>query len=132
MRELDIGQVTALSGMPPSALRFYEKKGLITAIGRNGLRRQYREDVLITLQLISLGKMAGFTLSEIAAMIGTQGALMLDREKLHAKALEIDKTLRRLKQVSLGLKHVAKCREQDHSQCPEFNKIVSRGLRLAR
>jgi hypothetical protein len=33
--------VATLSGITPSALRFYEKKGLIKPIGRHGLRRQY-------------------------------------------------------------------------------------------
>lgn len=56
MKELDIGEVARLSGVVPSTLRFYEKKGLIRPLGRNGLRRQYHENVLNTLQLIALGQ----------------------------------------------------------------------------
>ncbi|ENK5165791.1 MerR family DNA-binding transcriptional regulator, partial [Serratia marcescens] len=40
-KELDIGAVARLSGVAPSALRHYEKKGLIASTGRHGLRRQY-------------------------------------------------------------------------------------------
>nr|WP_286079661.1 MerR family DNA-binding transcriptional regulator [Enterobacter ludwigii] len=39
MKELDIREVANLTGVTPSALRYYEKKGLIKPIGRNGLRR---------------------------------------------------------------------------------------------
>lgn len=131
MKELDIGQVAKLSGVVPSTLRFYEKKGLIRSVGRNGLRRQYHEDVLIKLQLITLGQVAGFTLDEMAAMFGPQDKLTIDRKKLHSRALEIDNTIRKLRLLSHGLKHAANCTEQEHTQCAEFKKIVARGLRLA-
>ena len=41
---LDIAEVAVRSGLAPSALRFYEKRGLIAPAGRNGLRRTYRPD----------------------------------------------------------------------------------------
>lgn len=68
MKELDIREVANLTGVTPSALRYYEKKGLIKPIGRNGLRRQYNEIVVNKLQLIALGQAAGFCLDEIADM----------------------------------------------------------------
>lgn len=130
LKELDIGQVAKLSGVLPSKLRYYEKKGLIRSVGRNGLRRQYSENVLNKLQLIALGQVAGFTLDEMAGMFGTQDKLDIDREKLHRRAQEIDKTVRKLQMLSQGLKHAAKCTAQEHTQCEAFKKIVSRGRRL--
>jgi DNA-binding transcriptional MerR regulator len=41
MQSLDIGEVSAKSGIKPSALRYYEEAGLISAISRHGLRRQF-------------------------------------------------------------------------------------------
>ncbi|GDX06282.1 helix-turn-helix domain-containing protein [Buttiauxella sp. A111] len=130
MKELDIGQVAKLSGVAPSKLRFYEKKGLIRSVGRNGLRRQYSENVLNKLQLITLGQTAGFTLDEMAGMFGTPDKVSIDREKLHNRAQEIDRTIRKLRILSQGLKHAAKCTAQDHTQCEEFKKVVSRGQRI--
>ena len=49
MNLLDIGDVVEHSGLPPSALRYYEEIGLIRPMGRRGLRRQYDRDVLMTL-----------------------------------------------------------------------------------
>ena len=54
-KELDIGAVARLSRIAPSALRHYEKKGLIASTGRHGLRRQYAAGVLDQLRLIALG-----------------------------------------------------------------------------
>ncbi|MGG6138615.1 MerR family DNA-binding transcriptional regulator [Pantoea allii] len=39
MKELDIREIADLTGVTPSALRYYEKKELIKPVGRNGLRR---------------------------------------------------------------------------------------------
>ncbi len=55
MRELDIGEVVKRSGVPASTLRYYEQLGLLHALGRRGLRRQYDEQVLERLALIGLG-----------------------------------------------------------------------------
>ncbi|MDK1704190.1 MerR family transcriptional regulator [Serratia rubidaea] len=132
MKELDIGRVAKLSGVAPSTLRFYEKKGLITPIGRNGLRRQYRQDVLYTLQLIALGQAAGFTLEEMRGMFDAQGKVTIEREKMLERARAIDKAILRLQLLSRGLKHVANCTQPDHSQCHEFQKTVARGLSLTK
>ncbi|KNC09106.1 transcriptional regulator [Klebsiella sp. RIT-PI-d] len=132
MKELDIRHVADLTGITPSALRYYEKKGLIKPVGRNGLRRQYNENVINKLQLISLGQAAGFSLSEIATMFSSEGALSLDRLQLLQRAKETDDTIRKLRLLSRGLKHVACCTKTEHSGCEEFNRIVSKGLRLIR
>lgn len=132
MKVLDIREIADFSGVKPSALRFYEKKGLIRPVGRNGLRRQYHENVLYKLQLIALGQAAGFSLDEIAAMFVTEGKIDIDRDQLQQRAKEIDITIRRLQLLSLGLKHVAHCTQPEHIHCEEFKRIVSRGLRLVR
>lgn len=130
MKELDIGAIAELSGVSPSALRYYEKKGLIKPVGRNGLRRQYHENVLGKLQLIALGQAAGFTLDEIASMFGTEGKIALDREQLNQRSREIDATIRKLQLLSRGLKHVAQCKQPEHTDCEEFKRVVAKGLRL--
>ena len=68
MRNLDIAEVAQKSGLPASALRFYEERGLIKSIGRRGLRRVFPAGVVERLALIALGRSAGFSLGEIAGM----------------------------------------------------------------
>ncbi|MGB9098563.1 helix-turn-helix domain-containing protein [Erwinia sp.] len=130
--ELDIREISDLAGIQPSTMRFYEKKGLITPIGRNGLRRQYHKNVLNKLKLIALGQAAGFTLDEMAVMLNTEKPTVIDRDLLSHRASEIDRTIRRLQLLSRGLKHVARCTEPEHTHCNEFNHVVARGLRLIR
>src|SRR5262245_26483367 len=93
---MDITEVARRSGLPASTLRFYEGKGLIAPIARRGWHRQFDSGVLGRLALIALGRAAGFSLEEIAQMLGPDGRPRLDRRMLAAKADELDRTIREL------------------------------------
>ncbi|MEZ0171105.1 MerR family transcriptional regulator [Microvirga sp. TS319] len=93
MGMMDIGEVAARSGVPPSTLRYYEEVGLIRSIGRHGLRRQFDADVLLKLSLIEFGKTAGFSLTEIAGMFGKDCRPDIPREQLHAKADDLQRQM---------------------------------------
>jgi DNA-binding transcriptional MerR regulator len=124
MRNLDIGEVVEQCGLPASALRFYEEKGLIKSIGRRGLRRVYAVGVLERLALIALGRSAGFSLDEIAAMFAPDRRLRIDRAKLAAKAKELDVTISQLTAMRDGLRHAVACKAPSHMECPKFRRIV--------
>ena len=124
MRDLDITEVVKCSGVPASALRFYEKKGLIASIGRRGLRRLFDPGVLERLALIALGRSARFSLDEIALMFAPDGRPRIDRQMLAAKATELDGTIRKLSAVRDGLKHAAACPAPSYMECPTFRRIL--------
>lgn len=124
MRNLDIAEVAQQCGVPASTLRFYEEKGLINSIGRRGLRRVFAAGVLERLALIALGRAAGFSLDEIALMFSPDGRVRIDREKLAAKANELDETIRQLTAMRDGLRHAAACSAPSHMECPKFRRIV--------
>lgn len=124
MKLLDIGEVSSRSGIPPSTLRYYEEKHLITSVLRHGLRRQYEPNVLLKLSLITLGKAAGFSLDEIAKMFGPDGNPDLPRQDLHAKADEIDKQISRMRTLSKALRHVAECPAPSHLECTSFQRLL--------
>jgi len=121
---MDIAEVARRSGIAASTLRFYEEKGLITSIGRQGLRRRFDPGVLDQLALIALGQTAGFSLSEIGSMISSNGRPDIDRRMLSAKADEIDRMVKRLKAVSKSLRHAAVCPAASHSECPTFRRLL--------
>jgi DNA-binding transcriptional MerR regulator len=129
MKEIDIGKVSRRTGLPASTLRYYEEKGLIRSIGRNGLKRVFDESVIQRLTLIALGREAGFALDEIAAMLnaGTQPAI--DRTQLQAKADELDRSIKRLSAIRDGLRHAASCPAENHLQCPKFQQLMSLAAR---
>lgn len=124
MHTLDIGEVVRRSGLPASALRFYESKGLIASVGRHGLRRLFDAAVVERLALIALGRAAGFSLDAIAQMFAPDGAPDIDRQSLLDKAQELDQTIRRLGAMRDGLRHAAACRAPSHMECPTFQRIL--------
>jgi MerR family transcriptional regulator, redox-sensitive transcriptional activator SoxR len=67
--ELSIGEVSARSGVAQSALRFYERRGLIAATRTDGNQRRYERSVLRRVALIQAGRAAGVTLAEINAAL---------------------------------------------------------------
>lgn len=124
MRDLDINEVAKRSGVPASALRYYEEKGLIVSVGRRGLRRLFDPNVLERLALIALGRAAGFSLDEIARMFAPDGRPQIDRQLLSTKADELDRTIRKLSAMRDGLRHAAACRAPSHMECPKFQRLL--------
>jgi DNA-binding transcriptional MerR regulator len=124
VKELDITEVAQRAGIPASTLRFYEEKGLIRSTGRRGLRRLFAPAVLERLGLIALGRAAGFSLDEIAQMFAADGRPKIDRQKLAAKADELDETIRQLSAMRDGLRHAAACPAPRHMECPTFRRML--------
>lgn len=110
--------------MPASTLRYYEERGLIASIGRRGMRRIFAPGIVERLALIALGRAAGLSLDEIATMFAPDGLPRIDRAMLHAKADEIDASIRRLTAMRDGLRHAAECPAPSHMECPKFQRIV--------
>lgn len=121
---MDIAEVARRSGVPASTLRFYEQKGLIASLGREGLRRRFDPRVLDQLALIALGQASGFSLDEIGTMFSPDGQPSIDRRMLSAKADEIDGMVKRLKAMSAGLRHAAVCPAPSHAECPTFQRLL--------
>ncbi len=90
---MDIAEVARRAGVPASALRFYEKRGLIASGSRQGGRRRFAPGVLDQLALIALGQAAGFSLDEIRSMLSPGGGPRIDRRKLSAKVAEVETTI---------------------------------------
>jgi DNA-binding transcriptional MerR regulator len=125
MDELDIGEVARRSGLSVSTLRYYEERGLIAPTGRRGLRRQFDPGVLERLGLIAIGRAGGFSLDEIARLLGSGDEPPLDRTMLTAKADELDERIRRLTAMRDGLRHAAACPAPSHLECPTFRRILA-------
>lgn len=120
---MDIGEVVKESGLPASTLRFYEEKGLIQSIGRQGLRRLFAPNVVQRLALITLGRNAGLSLDEIGTMFRPDGP-EINRGLLSAKADELDKKIKELTAMRDGLRHAAKCPAANHFECPKFMRLL--------
>lgn len=67
---LAIGEVAAAAGVAASALRYYERAGLLPRPERVSGRRVYGEDALRRLTAIRVAREAGFTISEVRTLLG--------------------------------------------------------------
>jgi len=121
---MDIAEVSQRSGVPASALRYYEEKGLIRSVGRSGLRRVFEAGVLDRLALIGLGRAAGFSLDEIGRLFSAKPRPRVDRGMLAAKADELDGTIRRMTAMRDSLRHAAACPAPSHLECPSFQRLM--------
>jgi MerR family redox-sensitive transcriptional activator SoxR len=68
-RELTIGELAARSGVSQSALRFYERQGLLSSRRTDGNQRRYPSVTLRRVALLQAGKAAGIPLERIRAAL---------------------------------------------------------------
>jgi DNA-binding transcriptional MerR regulator len=125
MTLLDIAEVAERSGLAPSALRYYEKRGLIASEGRNGLRRAFRPEVLDRLALISCARASGFTLAEIARFLTATPDDTELRARMAAKAEQLETEIVRLARMHDSLRHAAVCDHTPLVECPDFKRAIS-------
>ena len=69
MDEFAIGEVARRAGIRASALRYYERIGLLPAPKRVSGRRRYEERTVQMLKVIQLAQGAGFTVAEIQTLL---------------------------------------------------------------
>jgi MerR family redox-sensitive transcriptional activator SoxR len=66
---LSIGEVARRAGLEASAIRYYERIGVLPEPERSGGRRRYEESVFDLLAAIDVARRAGFTLAEIRTLM---------------------------------------------------------------
>lgn len=77
-----ISQLARELGISTRSIRFYEEKGLISPQRTRGNQRVYSTRDRARLKLILRGKRFGYSLSEIAEMIGLTTVNMEEREQI--------------------------------------------------
>jgi MerR family redox-sensitive transcriptional activator SoxR len=69
--ELTIGELSSRSGVSASALRFYEREGLIESRRTDGNQRRYPSVTLRRVALVQAGKAAGIPLERLRTALDT-------------------------------------------------------------
>ena len=112
MPMLTIGQVASRAGLRPSAIRYYEAKGLLPIALRKSGKRLYDESILERLGVIEAAKIAGFNLGEIRSVLSTAGKgspASTWRSAVQVKQGEIDEQMRKLELMKEMLSRLAEC-----------------------
>jgi MerR family redox-sensitive transcriptional activator SoxR len=113
MDGMSIGEVGRRAGIAPSAIRYYERIGLLPRPARSGGKRRYDASVLEWLSLIALAREGGFTMSEIRQLVtgftpGTRPAARW-RDLATRKLEEIDAMVARAERMRAVLRVALDC-----------------------
>lgn len=116
-----IGEVAERTGVSASALRSYERKGLIPAAERQGGRRVYGDDIFDRLALIGVAKSAGFTVPEILTLLAGLARRTPPgvrwRTLTRRKLVELEARLAEVEQMRRALEAVTHCDRPSLEEC---------------
>jgi MerR family transcriptional regulator, redox-sensitive transcriptional activator SoxR len=128
---LMIGEMARRAGIATSALRYYEKVGLLPSPARASNRRLYDPSVLGRIRIILLARDAGFTVSETRTFlngfpVGTKPAQRW-RTMAERKIAELDELTTRLSQMRSILSASFNCACRRLEDCEQL--IAARSCR---
>lgn len=128
---VSIGEAARLLGLKASALRYYEQRGLVTAVARRHGTRMYGPRELRHLTLIQLAQRLGMGLNDIAVFLHEPPGRWrgIVREQLAA----LEEQIRRAEAARDYLGHALQC-PSDHpaDECPNLRAILDRQLPVPR
>ena len=135
---MKIGELAARSGLAASAIRYYEKRGLLSPPERLGGQRRYSHDALDRVLLIRFASEMDFTLAEIRLFLhGFRENTPVSarwRKLTAAKIAELELRLAFTQRLLGYLKRLQGCRCVQLHQCMSALAISPRlaALRTAR
>ncbi len=97
-----IGEVSKITGASVKAIRLYHEMGLLPNLKRAGKYRVFSEDEVRLIKVIKQAQAAGFTLSEIKAIIRNRGgsstiSFSLVQEMINKKEKDINEEINKLR-----------------------------------
>jgi MerR family transcriptional regulator, redox-sensitive transcriptional activator SoxR len=118
---LSISEVAGQIGLRPSAIRYYEKIGILPPAHRVGGQRRYDVTALHRLVLIQRARQTGFTLTEIKRLFfgfraGTPPSVRWQKLKKQ-KIVELDAMLEHIQTMRDLLEQQGKCRCSALEEC---------------
>ena len=106
---LSISEVAQASGLQSSALRYYERAGLISSHSRRGGRRYFKAEVLERLAWLALLQEVGFTVREMAVLVRSRHRKERWQHLAENKLREIDEHMERVAQARELLTAAVEC-----------------------
>ena len=117
-----IGEVAQRAGIATSAIRYYEKEGLILKADRQGNARVYGADIFDRLALIALAKKAGFTIAETRELVRGISRRTSPGPRLQSmaekKLVEVEARIAESERMRDVLQRMMRC------ECPTFEECT--------
>jgi DNA-binding transcriptional MerR regulator len=126
---LPIGELARRTGVATSALRYYERLGLLSPAARAGQRRHYTASSAERVALIRVYQDAGFTLEEIGRMLGARSQGRRGWGDLaERKIAELDARIADAQRAKKLIQHALQCSHRDLLTCPSFRRALEARL----
>ena len=126
---MTIGETARLAGLEASAIRYYERFGILPRPERVSGRRSYDDSILDLLALIRFARGVGFSMREVRDLFGrdVQGERISKRwTVLATRKLEaIDGQMKRLQLAQEFLRRVLACRCVNAAECGRLLRKAS-------
>jgi DNA-binding transcriptional MerR regulator len=125
-----IGEMARRTGVATSALRYYERIGLLPPAERAGQRRHYPPSAAERVALIRLYQDAGFRLEEIGRMVAARSQGRRGWGDLaERKIAELDARIADAQRARTLIKHALECPHDDLLACPSFRSALEARLK---
>ena len=128
---LTIGHVAEAAGINPSAIRYYERHGLLPSPLRVGGQRRYDDSILRRLSTLDVAKRAGFSLEEIRVLFEATDAgapAHGQLKRLAARKLpEVEMLISQAQEVKGWLEQANNCTCDTLEQCSLFERGLPEG-----
>ena len=121
-----IGELARRTGTATSALRYYERIGLLSPAERVGQRRHYPPSSAERVALIRLFQDAGFTLAEIGRLL--DGWSRAWGRLAERKIAELDARIADAQRAKKMITHALECPHRDLFACPNFRSALEAHL----
>jgi MerR family redox-sensitive transcriptional activator SoxR len=120
---LTIGQLAAAVGLNASAVRYYERRGVMPAPERTSGQRRYRPDAIARLRTIQAAQQVGLSLTEIKQLLAGadngESAEVL-RQLAERRLPDVDALIERAQAMKGWLELAAECRCASLDICDLF------------
>jgi DNA-binding transcriptional MerR regulator len=126
---LAIGELARRAGMASSALRYYERIGVLPPAERAGGKRHYPPSAAERVALVRLYQDAGFTLREIRQLLAVGRHRHASWTPLaERKIAELDARIAEAQRAKTLLEHALGCPHRDLLTCPRFRAALQARL----
>lgn len=129
---LAIGELARITGTATSALRYYERIGLLPPAERGGGRRHYPPSSADRVALVRLCQDAGFTLKEIRQLLAANLCSRPSWSRLAERKIdELDARIAEAQRAKKLVEHALDCPHRDLLTCPHFRAALEGRLKAA-
>ncbi len=104
---IPIGEAADRLGLNPSALRYYDERGLVSPVARQAGRRMYGPEELRRLAFLKIAQHVGLPLDTAAAILDAPGPQW--RQTVRQQIAELDKMIAQAQGAQKFLTHALNC-----------------------